>query len=43
MGAVLWNNFPIELRQAGTLISVKAGYAANFYLIVKFFLVTHLT
>ena len=30
MGAVLWNNLPIELRQADTLQSVKAGYACKF-------------
>ena len=30
MGAVLWNNLPIELRQADALKSIKAGYACKF-------------
>ena len=44
MGAVLWNNLPIELRQADALKSIKAGYACKFLSHNQvFFLVTHLT
>ena len=32
MGVVLWNSLPIELWQADTLHSFKAGYTTKFFI-----------